>query len=100
MNDTAPDGLTFEQSLQELERAVRELEDGQLGLEESLARYERGIGLVQRCYTQLRRVEQRILELSRLDDANRPVLTTFKHEATPAVSLEPPRRTRHALDGA
>ena len=39
MSDS-PDNPTFEQSLAELERIVHDLEDGQTGLEESLARRE------------------------------------------------------------
>ena len=57
------DELTFEQSLPELEGTVRDLEDGRLGLEASLARYEQGVGLLKRCYAQLRQAEQRILQL-------------------------------------
>ena len=36
-----------------------EAPDGRLGLEESLARYEQGIGLIKRCQNQLREAEQR-----------------------------------------
>src|SRR4051812_43772848 len=98
MNETAHDELTFEQSLQELERAVRDLEDGQIGLEDSLARYEQGVGLVNRCYAQLRKAEQRILELPGADEANQPVLNAFQHEATSPVRLDPPRRPRRKVD--
>ena len=53
--ETSPqDSLTFEQALAELDRIVRDLEDGQIGLEESLTRYGQGVGLLKRCYAQLR----------------------------------------------
>ncbi len=55
MNDSSLEELPFEQSLLELERVVRELEDGRLGLDEALARYEQGIGLIRRCHGELRR---------------------------------------------
>ena len=29
---------------------MRDLEDGRLGLEDALARYEHGVGLIKRCY--------------------------------------------------
>jgi exonuclease VII small subunit len=35
MNDTTAEQPSFEQSLNELEQLVRDLEDGQLGLEEA-----------------------------------------------------------------
>jgi exodeoxyribonuclease VII small subunit len=85
MNDSLPDSLdpqTFEQALAELERIVRELEDGETGLEESLSRYEKGIGLLKRCYGQLRQAEQRILLLSGLDGDGKPVLQPFEHNAS------------------
>ena len=94
------EALTFEESLVELERMVRELEDGRLGLEESLARYEQGVGLVRRCYTQLRTAEQKILLLSGADEDQEPVLQTFKHEATAVVRGDDGRRTRKKTDGS
>jgi exodeoxyribonuclease VII small subunit len=82
MNETPLDTLTFEQALIELERTVRELEDGRLGLDEALARYEQGVGLIKRCYTRLREAEQRILVLTGTEDDGQPILQAFKHEAT------------------
>ena len=34
---------------------MRDLEDGQLGLDESLARYEQGVALIRACQAQLAR---------------------------------------------
>lgn len=82
MNESPLDHLTFEQSLLELERVVRELEDGQLGLDEALARYEQGVGLIKHCHGKLRQAEQRILLLTGIDDKGAPLLQPFKHEAT------------------
>jgi exodeoxyribonuclease VII small subunit len=89
------DQPTFEQSLLDLERAVRDMEDGQLGLEECLARYEQGVGLIKNCHAQLRQAEQRILQLTGTDEEGQPILAPFKHEATapPArPAVRPPRR--------
>ena len=81
---TKPGGesLKFEDALAELERIVRELEDGQIGLEESLTRYEQGVGLLRRCYQQLQQAEQRILTLTGQGEDGAPVLKPFAHVAT------------------
>jgi exodeoxyribonuclease VII small subunit len=89
MSDAPNDNLTFEQSLVELDRVVRDLEDGQLGLEEALTRYESGVGLLKRCYAQLRHAEQRILLLTGTDAEGRPLLQPFAHTAT-ADTPRPP----------
>jgi len=84
--------LTFEQALAELEGIVQELEDGQVGLEESLARYEKGVGLIKRCYAQLRQAEQKILLLTGVDEEGRPAVQTFEHAATgESIKLDPKR---------
>lgn len=70
---------TFEQALADLERIVRELEDGKIGLEESLARYEQGVALLKQCYGKLRQAELRILELAGTDADGKPVVTPFEH---------------------
>jgi exodeoxyribonuclease VII small subunit len=84
MND-AKEPQTFEQALAELERIVRDLEDGRTGLEEALRRYEQGVALLKRCYGQLRQAEQRINELVGQDSAGNAVTRPFEHSAT----LEP-----------
>jgi exodeoxyribonuclease VII small subunit len=82
MSESPSDNLTFEQCLAELDRVVRALEDGKLGLEEALAQYEIGIGLLKRCHAQLQKVEQRILQLTGVDAEGRPVTQPFDHAAT------------------
>jgi exodeoxyribonuclease VII small subunit len=89
MSEAQEDGRTFEESLLELERILRELEDGRIGLEDALARYEQGVGLIKSCYHQLRQAEQRILKLSGMDDEQQPILQPFKHEATAATNKRP-----------
>src|SRR5947199_1956229 len=88
MSEAVPDTLTFEQALAELEKIVRELEDGKIGLEESLARYEKGVGLLRRCYGQLRQVEQRIMELVGQDADGQPLTRPFAHAATVSKKTE------------
>lgn len=93
-----PVQLSFEESLVELERLVRELEEGHLGLDESLAHYEQGVGLIKRCYNQLREAEQRIQLVAGMDEAGRPILQPFQHEATAVARAEPARRARKKAD--
>jgi exodeoxyribonuclease VII small subunit len=94
MNEPAAETRNFEESLLDLERMVRELEDGRLGLEESLARYEQGVRLIKACYEQLRDAEQRIHLLSGVDGSDTPVLQPLKHEATAAARNPTPRPVR------
>lgn len=54
----------FEHSLDELETLVQKMEHGELSLEESLAAYERGVGLYRRCQQALEQAELRVRLLS------------------------------------
>ncbi|MCS7045604.1 MAG: exodeoxyribonuclease VII small subunit [Gemmataceae bacterium] len=81
MSTTPPEPLTFEQALAELDRIVRELEEGKIGLEESLARYETGVALLKQCYGQLRHAELRIQELIGVDEQGNPLTRPFEHTA-------------------
>jgi exodeoxyribonuclease VII small subunit len=96
--DLAPD-RPFEESLGELERIVRDLEDGQLGLDEALARYEQGIALLKQCHGKLQQAEQRILVLTGLEGDGQPVLQPFKHEATARPTAGLARARKRASDG-
>ena len=51
---------TFEASLNELERIVKQLEDGDLPLEESLKLFEDGVRLSRECRDRLTNAERRI----------------------------------------
>ena len=51
---------TFEASLEELERIVKELEKGDLPLEQSLALFETGMRLSAECKRQLEEAETRV----------------------------------------
>lgn len=51
---------TFEESLNELEKIVRQLENGDLPLEASLKLFEQGVRLSRECRERLTRAERRI----------------------------------------
>ena len=54
----------FEHSLEALEQLVERMETGELSLEESLAAYERGVGLYRKCQAALEQAELRVRLLS------------------------------------
>lgn len=58
-----PEKLRFSEALAELESIVGALESGQLELEDSLARYERGVALLRACQARLAEAEQRVTTL-------------------------------------
>jgi len=62
-NDASP-VADFEQSLDALEQLVDKMEHGEMSLEDSLAAYERGVGLYRRCQTALEQAELRVRLLS------------------------------------
>lgn len=55
--------VNLERSLEELERLVDQLEQGELTLEESLQRFARGIELTRTCQATLKLAEQRVEQL-------------------------------------
>jgi len=65
---TGPEPVpTFEASLDELEKVVKELESGDLPLERSLELFERGMSLSAICRKQLEAAETRVEILLRKD---------------------------------
>jgi exodeoxyribonuclease VII small subunit len=60
--------LDFEGALNELEALVEKLESGDLGLAESLAHFEKGVGLSRRCHSLLDDARQKVTMLSNPED--------------------------------
>jgi exodeoxyribonuclease VII small subunit len=71
---------TFETSLEELERIVRELEQGELTLENSLELFEQGVKLSRECQDRLTQAERRIEILMR-DNQGRATVRPFDAES-------------------
>jgi exodeoxyribonuclease VII small subunit len=65
--DSSGPSRRFEEALAELEGLVQRLEKGEIGLEDSLAAFERGIGLVRTLSQRLAEVEQRVEVLLRTE---------------------------------
>ncbi len=71
--------LTFEQAFQQLEETVRQLESGELPLEQSLALFERGMFLAKLCEGKLDAAEQKVNQLVGMTSEG-PLLTPFSAE--------------------
>jgi exodeoxyribonuclease VII small subunit len=76
--DGSCDELSFERSLEELESIVHDLEDGQLGLADALARYEQGVKHLKRCYKLLEAAERKIELLTGVGDDGTPITEPFE----------------------
>ena len=78
---------SFEDALAELEQILADIEGGQLGLEESLVKYERGNFLIHHCRGVLGQAEKQIELLSKSADGG--LAATPMAEPSPAESSEP-----------
>jgi len=56
--------LSFEEAVEQVEAVIDGIENGEIGLEESIEQYERGMKLLTYCKTVLDRAEQRIAKLA------------------------------------
>ena len=83
---------SFEQSLDALASIVHDLEEGQVGLAESLAKYEQGVKLLRECYELLQKAERRIELLTRVEPSGEPVTEPFDDSPSaqsPSDSAQP-----------
>lgn len=68
-NAPSLDGLSFENALEQVEAIIGRIEAGEVGLEESLTAYERGVHLINQCRSRLDAAQQQIEDLTRKLDA-------------------------------
>ena len=73
---------SFEETLKRLESIVRDLEQGNLGLSDSLTRYEEGVRNLKRCHQLLNRAEQSVQVLLRLNESGAAETTNFDTRET------------------
>ena len=85
MSDSKPKNC--EASLEELERIVRQLEQGELTLEKSLELFEQGVKLSRDCQERLNQAERRIEILMR-DNQGRATVRPFDPEGELSVDEE------------
>lgn len=68
----------FEDALAELEDIVHQLEEGQLGLEEALGKYEQGVKHLKHCYALLQQAERKIELLTGVKDDGTAMTEPFQ----------------------
>ena len=69
--------LSFEEAYAELEQVVDSLESSQLGLSESLALYQKGVGCLKVCHQALEKAERKIELLTGVGDDGEPETEDF-----------------------
>jgi len=82
--DTTSAVAGFEAALQQLEHLVEQMERGEMTLEESLAAYERGVGLYRNCQQALEQAELRVRLLDNPEQPERAVPFPALPDITPA----------------
>jgi len=68
----------FEKALEELEKLVEKMEQGELSLEDSLRHFERGIELTRTCQKALKEAEQKVQVLLKNDGGDQ--LASFESD--------------------
>lgn len=85
------DEPSFEAALARLEEIAGELEEGKLGLAESLACYEEGVKHLARCYKLLEQAERKIELLAGVDAEGNAIVRPFDDAATTFEEQTPAR---------
>ena len=70
MTDTPVEEMSFEQAMAELEQVLGQLERGDVALEDSIALYERGAALKNRCQQKLQEAEEKVAAITLDGDGN------------------------------
>ena len=70
MTDTPVEEMSFVDAMRELEKVVSDLERGDVPLEQSIALYERGAQLKQRCQIKLKEAEEKVALITQEGDGN------------------------------
>jgi len=90
---------TFEASLNQLETIVKQLEAGELPLEDSLKLFEKGVALSRECRERLNEAERRIERLMKDSEGN-PVVSEMDPASLKAVRSDAaPKRIVFGDDG-
>lgn len=59
--------ITFEEAMENLEKIVGQLEEGDVPLEEAISIYKQGMDLSRICHTKLKTVEEQLTQILRED---------------------------------
>jgi exodeoxyribonuclease VII small subunit len=90
---------SFEESLDELEAIVADLEGGKLGLSDALARYELGVKHLKACQHWLQQAERKIELLSGVDAQGRPITEPFDDQQLDSLEDKAAARGRRRTSG-
>jgi exodeoxyribonuclease VII small subunit len=90
---------SFEEALAELEGVVRDLEDGRLGLNDSLGRYEEGVRLLRFCHAALDQAERRIMLLTGVDESGAATTRPFDDDSLSLEEKKEQRSRRRSSSG-
>jgi len=82
-----PKNLKFEQAMERLDAIVEAMESGQIGIEESISKYEEAMQLAAHCRRILDQAEQRIKKIQ-LDAAGEPKTEPFEPPPGPSEEEE------------
>lgn len=77
-----PKNLKFEQAMERLDAIVEAMESGEIGIEESISRYEEAMQLAAHCRKVLEESEQRIKKIQ-IDAAGQPKAEPFEPPTGP-----------------
>ena len=88
--------LKFEDAMQRLDTIVQAMESGEIGVEESITKYEEAMSLAAHCRRILDEAEQRIQKIQ-LDAAGKPQLAPFE---PPPETAGPEEAGEEEEDGA
>ena len=67
---TKKNEVSFEENIKELEQILKQLEGGEVSLEEMLTLFEEGVRRTKECSAQLKSAEQKIMILTKNSDGN------------------------------
>ncbi len=72
--------LKFEKAIEQLEKIIAGIETGDIGLEDSLAQYEKGVKLIGHCRGILSAAEKRLAELTRDENGDLHISNADKQD--------------------
>ncbi|MEM8581182.1 MAG: exodeoxyribonuclease VII small subunit [Pseudomonadota bacterium] len=64
MNEKPVEEMSFEEAMADLEKVVRDLEMGNVPLDQSIKLYERGAALKARCEAKLKEAEEKVAQIT------------------------------------
>lgn len=83
-----PKSMKFEDAMRRLDAIVTAMEQGEIGLEEAIEKYEEAMALKSHCQAILDQAEQRIRKIQ-FDAAGSPTVTPFEAPADAPPETEP-----------